>query len=159
MRKAIPYLLVGAVIGALAWISVPNLVLAMNRSDRNRTMADMRTLAQAIEARATDTHSYGLIPADRQITVAVGDLRPLRRVRHSELERALVPKYIKSVPRYDAWEHEFDVRVAANTYTVRSFGSDGRAEADVYTPNTTTYGFKKDLVFSEGTFLQYPEGV
>jgi type II secretory pathway pseudopilin PulG len=159
MRKATPYLLLAAFLGALAWVAVPNLLLAKNRSNQKRTMADMRIIAQAIEARRMDTKTYGLTPADRPMQVAVGDLRPLRRVRHSELERALVPKYVKSVPRYDAWEHELDVRIAANTYVVRSLGSDGRAEADRYTPNKTTYRFEDDMVYSEGTFLQYPEGV
>jgi type II secretory pathway pseudopilin PulG len=158
MRKATPYLLLAALIGALAWIAVPNLLLAKNRSNQKRTMADMRTLAQALEARATDTHSFGLIATDRKMQVAVGDLRPLRRVRHSELERALVPRYVKSVPRYDGWEHELDVRISANTYVVRSLGSDGRAETDRYTPNKTTFRFEDDVVFSEGTFIQYPEG-
>ncbi len=158
MRKATPFLLLAAFVGALGWIAVLNLVEARNRSFQKRTMADMRTIAQALEARATDTKTYGLIPSDTRKRVALGDLGPLRRARHSELERALVPKYIKRVPRYDGWKHEFDVRVAANMYAVRSVGNDGRAEGNVYT-NTLIQGYERDLVFTDGTFIQYPEGI
>ena len=158
MRKATPFLLLAAFIGAMGWIAVLNLVEARNRGFQKRTMADMRSIAQALEARATDTKTYGLLPADKRTRVAPGDLRPLRRVRHSELERALVPKYIKRVPRYDGWNQEFDVRVNASTYAVRSVGNDGRAEGDVYT-HTLIGGYERDLVFTDGTFIQYPEGV
>jgi type II secretory pathway pseudopilin PulG len=158
MRKATPYLLIAALFGAMAWVVVLNMIEAANRSRQKRTMVDMRDIAQALEARATDTKTYGLSPADTRKRVALGDLRPLRRVRHSELERALVPKYLKHVPRYDHWDHEFDVRVAADMYAIRSVGHDGRAEGDVY-KHTLIQGYERDLVYTDGTFIQYPEGV
>lgn len=159
MRKAIPWLFFATLLAAMASIAVPNLLEARNRSFQKQSMADMRMLAMALEARATDTNTYGLLPSDTQVRGPVGDLRPLRRISHSELERALVPRYTESVPRYDAWKHEFDVRIAANTYVIRSLGSDGRAEAERYTQNKIFSRYEGDLVFSEGTFLQYPEGI
>src|SRR5438270_13990627 len=48
-----------AVIGILAAIAIPNLLTAMQRSKQKRTMADMRTIATAWEARATDVNQIG----------------------------------------------------------------------------------------------------
>src|SRR5438132_10958237 len=49
----IELLIVVAIIGILAAIAIPNLLTAMQRSKQKRTMADMRTIAPAWEARAT----------------------------------------------------------------------------------------------------------
>ena len=43
-----------AIIGILAAIAIPNLLTAMQRSKQKRTMADMRTVATALEAYGTD---------------------------------------------------------------------------------------------------------
>src|SRR5438552_11570721 len=54
----IELLIVVAIIGILAAIAIPNLLTAMQRSKQKRTMADMRTIATAWEARATDVNRY-----------------------------------------------------------------------------------------------------
>ena len=54
----IELLIVVAIIGILAAIAIPNLLTAMQRSKQKRTMADMRTIATAWEARATDINRY-----------------------------------------------------------------------------------------------------
>ena len=50
--------IVVAIIGILAGIAIPNLLTAMQRSKQKRTMADMRTIAAAWEARTTDVNRY-----------------------------------------------------------------------------------------------------
>src|SRR5687768_1084431 len=62
MRKATPFLLLAAFLGALGWTAVLELLEARNRAFQKRTMADMRTIGQALEARATETKTYGLHP-------------------------------------------------------------------------------------------------
>jgi type IV pilus assembly protein PilA len=54
----IELLIVVAIIGILAAIAIPNLLTAMQRSKQKRTMADMRSIATAWEARATDVNKY-----------------------------------------------------------------------------------------------------
>src|SRR5437588_4537932 len=54
----IELLIVVAIIGILASIAIPNLLTAMQRSKQKRTMADMRTIGTAWEARATDVNRY-----------------------------------------------------------------------------------------------------
>src|SRR5215813_5867250 len=54
----IELLIVVAIIGILAAIAIPNLLTALQRSRQKRSMADMRTISTAWEARATDENKY-----------------------------------------------------------------------------------------------------
>jgi type II secretory pathway pseudopilin PulG len=128
----------------LAIVAVPNLLVARQRSRQKQTLADIRTLAQAIEARATDENTYALWPESVP-----------RRVTLDDLERALAPKYIKRIPRHDQWGNELDVFLGADEYIIRSRGSDGVPEGSSYRMGYTTR-FEHDLAFSEGTFIRAP---
>jgi hypothetical protein len=50
-------------IAFFGFVAVPNLWRAKQRSAQKRTMADMRTIATAWEARATDTNTYAVATA------------------------------------------------------------------------------------------------
>lgn len=137
-----------------ATVAVPNFLTALNRSRQKRSMADMRSLATALEARATDTNTYAIdaIPVSQTTT----DFTALTPVSFDALERALIPTYMKKPVRLDGWGNEFEVRIGAKSYGIRSRGSDGKAEA-VIRFNHRIQSFKEDLVFSNGNFIQYPE--
>jgi general secretion pathway protein G len=136
-------------IGILAAIAIPNLLTAMQRSKQKRTMADMRSLATALEARATDTNDYPSIGA-------------------SELGTVLTPTYIKVIPAKDGWSHplryqcwDSDSDGKCDAYAIGSGAKDGLFEheaLEAYEEKTTT-NFDCDLVFSNGKFVQYPEGI
>src|SRR4051794_14793261 len=90
----IELLIVVAIIGILAAIAIPNLLTAMQRSKQKRTMADMRSIATAWEARATDLNKYN----------AAGVLTyPSTGVTVGNLNTYLAPTYIKSFPQKDGW--------------------------------------------------------
>ena len=91
----IELLIVVAIIGILAAIAIPNLLTAMQRSRQKRTMADMRTTASAMEARATDVNAYNAAGAAIEWPDATADI--------SLLETRLTPTYIKRIPNYDGW--------------------------------------------------------
>ena len=55
----IELLIVVAIIGIIAAIAIPNLLNAINRGRQKRTMADMRSIATAIETYSVD---YGFYP-------------------------------------------------------------------------------------------------
>src|ERR1044072_8221580 len=76
-----------AILGILSAIAIPNLLTAMQRSKQKRTMADMRSVATAVEAYSTDNNGYP--PA-----TSIDTLRPL-----------IAPKYISSMPAIDGWGH------------------------------------------------------
>ena len=86
----IELLIVVAIIGILAAIAIPNLLTAMQRSRQKRTMADMRTIATAWEARATDVNQY--------TAAGVDQLAGHGRREHHDARRMLAPTYIKKLP-------------------------------------------------------------
>jgi general secretion pathway protein G len=151
----IELLIVVAIIGILAAIAIPNLLTAMQRAKQKRTMADIRTIATAWEARATDVNKYNAAGA---ITL------PGITLPNATMNIILSPTYIKSLPPRDGWGNDWkylsDVAFAgtsAQQYAIISFGRDGKAEGTVQGSSTTN--FDCDIVYSQGGFLQYPEGV
>jgi len=143
----IELLIVVAIIGILAAIAIPNLLTAMQRSKQKRTMADMRSVATAWEARATDTNTYtaaGLtfIDPTAAISATVSD--------------QLQPTYIKKCPLTDAWGTGFQVGANSTQYSIESLGKDGAEDSGTSGPTTK---FDCDIIFADGTFIEYPEGV
>ena len=153
----IELLIVVAIIGILAAIAIPNLLTAMQRSKQKRTMADIRSIATAWEARATDTNRYN----------AAGLSYPAlgTGVTWDNLNSYLCPTYIKQFPKNDGWGNplQFGVSIswggptAAQTYSIGSYGKDGSAESTPRGGPTTNYDC--DIIYSNGAFIQYAEGV
>ncbi|HXI12325.1 MAG TPA: prepilin-type N-terminal cleavage/methylation domain-containing protein [Thermoanaerobaculia bacterium] len=153
----IELLIVVAIIGILAAIAIPNLITAMQRSKQKRTMADMRGIATAWEARATDTNGYS----------AAGYTVPSATYTTTNLISILTPTYIRTLPKKDGWGNDWtfnaDATIGttgntrAQTYMVRSGGRNGALEATTIEGATTN--FDCDIVYSGGSFITYPEGV
>ena len=151
----IELLIVVAIIGILAAIAIPNLLTAMQRSKQKRTMADMRSIATAWEARATDTNRYNAAGALSSL--------PTNTIGTSALSGMLAPTYIKQLPNADGWGNNWvfamdqptTASTAAQVYMIRSYGKDNKADG---APGGATTLFDADLIYSNGTFLQYPQG-
>ena len=141
--------IVASVIGILAAIAIPNFLTAMQRAKQKRSMADMRTAAVALEAYATDKNAY-----------------PDASTYLAELSSALTPTYTKTLPQVDGWgtalRYECWPKGACEHYAIASAGADKVFEHESlqeYAADTKTSHFNADVVFSNGKFLQYPEGV
>ncbi len=156
----IELLIVVAIIGILAAIAIPNLLTAMQRSRQKRSMADMRTIATAWESRATETNRYNAAAAIATY--------PTGNVTLGDLQTYLCPTYVRTFPVNDGWSNAFipgvsvgfgtpATTVAAQSYAISCLGKDGKADATQLGGPTTN--FDCDIVFSNGMFLQYPEGV
>jgi general secretion pathway protein G len=153
----IELLIVVAIIGILAAIAIPNLLTAMQRAKQKRTMADMRSIATAWEARATDMNRYNAAGANAGQTNAVTG---------SNLSGALTPTYIKNLPQKDGWGNDYEfgadqawangTGTAAQQYGILSTGRDGKQAG---TTGGATTNFDCDIIYSNGSFTQYPEGV
>jgi type II secretion system protein G len=153
----IELLIVVAVIGILAAIAIPNLLTALQRSRQKRTMANMRNIATAWEARATDLGRYnaaGLSIDGMSAPVTIQDL-----------VAAIAPTYMKSVPTQDGWnvdficltEAPFGGSPQAQRYAIVSGGRDGVVASNPVLGPTSD--FDCDIIYSNGTFLAYPDGL
>ena len=148
----IELLIVIAIIGILAAIAIPNLLNAVQRGKQKRTMSDMRALATAVEAYAVDNNVYpaascnaGLFTAGTENALATNSFTNL------------TPTYIAQPPLSDGWGRFMKYALGANNndYRIRSSGRDGSDQSLVC---GTTTNFNDDIVYADGTFIQWPEG-
>jgi general secretion pathway protein G len=152
----IELLIVIAIIGILAAIAIPNLLNAVQRGKQKRTMADARSFATAIEAYAVDNNSYP--PA----SCASGAFTTIASAPMNETSLLLlVPTYIANPPRTDGWGRPMYYNTngpagAFDSYNLISLGRDG--SQDTATNCGTTTNFNNDIIYSDGSFLQWPEG-
>jgi len=133
----IELLIVVAIIGIIAAISIPNLLNAIHRGKQKRTMADLRTIATAIESYNVDNSAY---PAATSM---------------AGLSGSLVPVFLDTLPASDGWGRGFTINSVATDYTVWSGGSDGGSLNYVGGP---TSSLSASIVFVNGEFAQWPEG-
>jgi len=153
----IELLIVVGIIGILAAIAIPNLLNALQRARQRRTMADMRTIAVAWEAREVDAARYNAAGAGFQ-----GISQPINA---TDLQAAIVPTYVKSLPQKDGWENPFALfsefawgnPTPSSRYAIISSGKDGVFETSPQ-PGATTR-FDCDIVYTAGQFVAYPEGI
>jgi hypothetical protein len=108
-----------------------------------KTMDDMRSLATALEARATDENSYP-------------------NVSFAELEPLIVPTYLRLMPETDAWGTPFRYVGGGEQYRFISAGADRRFEfnSDRLDPNDESRlmnSLDSDIIFQDGDFVQAPE--
>ena len=149
----IELLIVVAIIGILAAIAIPNLLTALQRSRQKRSMADMRTIATAWEARATDTNSYTAAGVQISWPDPTGDV--------TILENILVPTYTRKMGAYDGWGTRFEIGYNNRNYSIESLGADQTEHSDGTTAASpvVTHSFDCDIIFSNGNFVVYPEGI
>ncbi|HEV7767161.1 MAG TPA: prepilin-type N-terminal cleavage/methylation domain-containing protein [Thermoanaerobaculia bacterium] len=144
-------LIVVGIIGIIAAIAVMSYFLAIDRTRQKRTLNDMRVIATAWEARATDTQSYAAAGYTYLPTPLTADA----------LRTMLVPTYSKEFPRYDGWLRPYEFAVAADgkQYALRSRGRDGLLDTDGDYANGETDNPDCDIIYANGGFVVYPGGV
>ena len=150
----IELLIVVAIIGILAAIAIPNLLTAMQRAKQKRTMADMRAVAMAWEERAAD---FGVFTA-----AGAGVTWPATTANGIDtLKPLLQGTYMRTVPLNDGWGHKYATGTGCggHCYALESYGKDGNNEADAQGNVITTTKFDCDIIYSDGNFVKYPEGV
>jgi hypothetical protein len=107
------------------------------------TMKDMRTIATATEARATDTNDYPDV-----------DLQGLKQL--------LEPVYVRRMPEKDGWGTPYLYVGNATQYRIVSAGADKRFEWNARQLDAEHAEARisddpgADIVFQDGRFMQYP---
>ena len=147
----IELLIVIAIIGILAAIAIPNLLNAVQRGKQKRTMSDMRALATAVEAYAVDNNVYPAATCNSGLFTTAGAALDTASFTN------LTPTYIAQPPKFDGWGGAliYGHDATFNNYMIRSYGRDKAAQGIVC---GTTTNFNDDIVYSDGTFIQWPEG-
>ncbi len=150
----IELLIVVAIIGIIAAIAIPNLLVAIQRAYQKRAMAEVRGMATALGSYSTDTSVFP--PGDAAFT----DTNTI-----PVITTELAPYYIKQVPNPDPWGSNYQYAVSADQqdFAVRSKGKDLFGEAPgipaiLSAPFTLTHCFENDLVWVNGEFRISPTG-
>jgi len=143
----IELLIVVAIIGIIAAIAIPNLLVALQKGKQKATMGDLKTIGSAIESYVTD---WSFAPQDDTFVSAAG-------------AAYFEPFYIKIVPKKDGWGNAFVYTFLAlgDQYSVSS-GGRGPANAALTIPNPQLYDctslgdFNLDICYSNGLFTCGP---
>jgi len=129
-----------AIIGLLAAIAVSSVTSAIQRGRQKRTMGDLHTLGSAIQAYQVDFARFPAVSGNA-----------------SQLVGLLTPTYLKTLPEVDGWNRPIQYAGSATGYTLISWAADG-APTTPYRFGPTT-SFADDIVFVDGQFVQWPEGM
>lgn len=154
--STIELLIAVAIIGIIAAIGISNYYTALHKARQKRTMADIRGIAVAWEARAVDIRQYNAASAAFSMPPAV--------ISHAELRSILAPTYMSNIPQFDGWGNAFEYSLdqpigsgrGAAEYAIRSGGRDDRYQS-TYSSGPTT-SFDCDIVYASGSFIVWPEG-
>ena len=138
----IELLIVVAIIGIIAAIAIPNLLNAIDRGKQKRTMPDLRSMGTAIEEYSIDNNFYPVASS----TGALSD--------------QVTPSYIRALPANDGWGGGFEVDSDIGLYTLASCGKGqtGSCASACTASCGKTQLFADDIIFSAGSFVQWPEG-
>lgn len=132
----IELLITVAVIGVITAIAIPNVLNALHRGKQKRTMADVRSVATAIEAYNVDNTAYPTAP---DVIILMANIRGFLNTPVTE----------------DGWGRELQVDSEPIRYTVGSGGRDGGALNGAGGPTTN---LDDAIIYSNGRFFQWPEG-
>lgn len=136
--------------GIVAAIAIPNMINAIQRGRQKRSMADLRTVGTACEAFNIDEGRYPG-PTDGWVDITT-------------IQDDLSPAYLGSIPLTDGWEHPLLYWSDGTSYFIVSPGRDGQVDRDwLALPKdevpVTGGDFDGDLVYRNGGFIAYPEGI
>ena len=144
----IELLIVVAIIGIIAAIAIPNLLVALQKGRQKATMADMTSIGTAVESYIVD---WGIAPGRGGVII-------------TEINQSwFIPFYIKVIPTSDSWGTIFEYAAGEggvpDSYSVTSLGrnkfNDSMALGD-YTVTSLT-DFNKDITYSDGRFTVFPQ--
>jgi type II secretion system protein G len=139
----IELLIVVAIIGIVAAIAIPNLLVALQKGKQKATMGDMNSVGIALEVYSTDN---SMVPDADLVTLGTSTY--------------FIPFYIKVLPQVDGWgmlwiyEHGAS---PSDQYSVTSYGRDRIAfsVSEMYQV-TKLADFNNNITYSNGQFTLGP---
>jgi general secretion pathway protein G len=134
----IELMIILVVLAVIAAIAISNLMGAYDRAKQGATVADMRSIASAIEAYSIDHNAPP--PVTGSVDDLVASLRPYQQ---------------SGIPDRDHWGHRYDYAASGTAYTLTSFGKDGLDGSDLTWQTRTE--FERDITVANGVFVSGPE--
>ena len=141
----IELLVVVAIIAVIASIAIMNYLSSLDRARQKRTMADIRSIAQAWESYHSEKGSF-----------STAGLTFPTAVTHDDITAALAPTYMRSIPKNDGWGRPLQFGAEGKLYAIRSSARDGKYEGDDYDDGAGENP-DCDIVYSNGNFVRFPE--
>jgi general secretion pathway protein G len=183
----IELLIVVAIIGIIAAIAIPNLLDAIERAHQKRSVADLQTIATAMQIFETDYSAYPASTSQANVTTAL-----FTAFTDANSSPIIIPDMIQAVPPADGWGVPFqyqtgpgqraDVRITGGQvsphYIAWSRGSDAvetaglpdgsasaaaiatkyLADPPVVIGTLQSTCYQTDIVYADSAFLQAPNG-
>jgi type II secretion system protein G len=146
----IELMIVVGIIALISGIAMIAYFTALDRARQKRTMNDMRAIAAAWEARASEMSSYAV----------AGYAFPENDATYESMAQALVPTYSRSLSATDGWGRPFSFATGSGPkeYAIRSAGRDGVLEEGEYEPGEKDNA-DCDVIYANGGFITYPVAV
>ena len=140
----IELLIVVAIIGIVAAIAIPNLLIALQKGKQKATIGDLKSVGTALEIYVTDN---SMVPNT--------DLNDLSTATY------FIPFYIKVLPMRDAWGTSWDYISGDSPSDQYSVTSWGRDRLELPSVNglyqvTRLSDFNNSITFSNGQFSVGP---
>ncbi len=139
----IELLIVVAIIGIVAAIAIPNLLVALQKGKQKATMGDLKSVGTALEIYTTDN---SMVPNTDLITLGTASF--------------FIPFYIKVLPQRDGWGTPWDYERGASPSDQYSVTSYGRDRSPISTNElylvTRLADFNNNITFSNGQFTIGP---
>jgi general secretion pathway protein G len=172
----IEVLFMSAIVGITAAIAIPDLLHALGEGRQNRTVAEIRTIAHAIQAYAPANADI-----DPDLIYAANRARQKRTMTSMRtigtaveayavdngfyprgvsnlwgMEDHISPTYLKNMPSVDGWRNRLGCWSPGGFYRIISYGRDAASGPTSVGPTTD---FDDDIIYSCGEFVSWPEGV
>jgi len=151
----IELLIVIAIVGIVAAIAIPNLLMALQRGKQKATCATLKNIGIAIE---TYIANCEFVPNANTAGVTVAGA--------GNLEGTLEPFYVKIMPTRDGWNYPLYYYSGPNSgsdkteYSIRSYGRDGQPSSINRDNNNyivdSREDFNLDIIYSQGGFSYGP---
>ena len=130
---------------------------------QEQTVADISNIGTAMFSWLTDQVGAAAAGQSQVPEPAPVDLADYREISHRDLEKILVPRYIKRIPEVDGWGHSYKFYLNANSLaeeimSIRSAGRDGAFDGSSYVVGYfDPERFDEDIVWSDGFFVRWPQ--
>jgi len=163
----IELLIVIAIIGIIAALLIPNFLDALNKAKQKKDMSTMRNTGEAWFSWYTDLFAGAAAAgatSGQTITLPAS-------YGYGNLQNDLVPQYMQTLEKVDAWGTSFKfyrattlTDVMKTTAGTASIAMSGAGRGGSYSAGTavavTTFDpteYTQDLVWADGQFIRYPK--